>query len=257
MCADDQVPGSAADALRLAHASLDYLNGPDAALLDPAALGPVLRSLGELRAKFTAAHAGFLRRFNAADAHDGDGYGTPAAWLAAMTKVSRKDANAGVRQMRRLGARPALDGALAAGQLSPSWSGEIAGITGKLPPELRGQTDQILVAAAAAGASLHDVKMLARCAVEQWLAAQPSPDDGDEFDDRFVQVGTTFGGAACIRGNLTPECAAAVQAVLDALGKKRGPEDTRTADPTGRSSEATRRPHSGRDKPGGGSPVFD
>ncbi len=134
MCAGDQVPGSAADALRLAHASLDYLNGPDAALLDPAALGPVLRSLGELRAKFTAAHAGFLRRFDAADAHDGDGYGTPGAWLAAMTKVSRKDANAGVRQMRQLGAHPALDGALAAGQLSPSWSGEIAEAAAPGPP---------------------------------------------------------------------------------------------------------------------------
>ena len=43
-----------------------------------------------------------------------------------------------------------------------------------------------------------------------------------------MQVGTTFGGAGVIRGNLTPECAAAVQAVLEALGKKAGAEDTRT-----------------------------
>ena len=43
-----------------------------------------------------------------------------------------------------------------------------------------------------------------------------------------MQVGTTFGGAGVIRGNLTPECAAAVQAVLEALGKKAGQEDTRT-----------------------------
>jgi hypothetical protein len=43
-----------------------------------------------------------------------------------------------------------------------------------------------------------------------------------------VQVATTFGGAGVIRGNLTPECAAAVQAVLEALGKKAAPEDTRT-----------------------------
>jgi hypothetical protein len=28
-----------------------------------------------------------------------------------------------------------------------------------------------------------------------------------------------------IRGNLTPQCAAAVRAVLEALGKKAGPED--------------------------------
>jgi hypothetical protein len=30
------------------------------------------------------------------------------------------------------------------------------------------------------------------------------------------------------RGNLTPECAAAVRAVTEALGKKAGPEDGRT-----------------------------
>ena len=31
-----------------------------------------------------------------------------------------------------------------------------------------------------------------------------------------------------IRGNLTPKCAAAVRAVLEALGKKAAPEDDRT-----------------------------
>ena len=43
-----------------------------------------------------------------------------------------------------------------------------------------------------------------------------------------MQAGTTFGGAGCIRGDLTPECAAAVQAVLEALGKKHGAADTRS-----------------------------
>jgi hypothetical protein len=58
---------------------------------------------------------------------------------------------------------------------------------------------------------------------------QPDPDQPDDgFDDRYVQAGTTFGGAGLIRGNLTPECAAAVRAVLEALGKKAGPEDDRT-----------------------------
>ena len=64
--------------------------------------------------------------------------------------------------------------------------------------------------------------------MERYLAQQPSPDDDDDFDERFVQVGTTFGGASCVRGNLTPERTAAVQAVLDSMGKKRGPEDCRT-----------------------------
>ena len=62
---------------------------------------------------------------------------------------------------------------------------------------------------------------------QKWRASRPDGDD-DGFDDRYVQVGTTFGGAGVIRGNLTPECAAAVQAVLEALGKKAGPEDPRT-----------------------------
>ena len=100
MC--DQLPASVADALRVAHASADYLAGPDAALLDPAALGGVLTCLGELQAKLTAAQAGFLRRFDAADAHDADGYGTSSAWLGAMTRLKPGDAKAAVAQMRTL-----------------------------------------------------------------------------------------------------------------------------------------------------------
>jgi hypothetical protein len=69
--------------------------------------------------------------------------------------------------------------------------------------------------------------MIAAVALEKWRASRPDADE-DGFDDRYVQAGTTFGGAGVIRGNLTPECAAAVQAVLEALGKKAGPEDPRT-----------------------------
>src|ERR1700757_3350089 len=104
MC--DPLPGSVADALRIVHAGMDYLNSPDAALLDPAALGGVLTSLGELQAKFTAAQAAFLRRFDAADAHDADGYGTSSAWLGAMTRLKAGDAKATVAQMRTLGRHP-------------------------------------------------------------------------------------------------------------------------------------------------------
>ena len=66
--------------------------------------------------------------------------------------------------------------------------------------------------------------MIAGVALQRWRASRPDADE-DGFDDRYVQVGTTFGGAGVIRGNLTPECAAAVQAVLEALGKKAGAED--------------------------------
>ena len=229
MCTTDgSMPGNVAEALRMAHASMDYLNSPAAAELPAAATDGVLVSLGELQAKVTAAHAAVLRRFDAADAHDADGYGTSSAWLAAMTKLAPRDAKAAVRRMRQLTEHGSLADALAAGQISASWAAEIIELTRRLPAELRGDTDQILLDAAAAGASLDDLRYLAACAGEHWRGQHPDPDDDDGFDDRYLQVGTTFGGAACIRGNLTPECNAAVQAVLEALGKKAGREDART-----------------------------
>src|SRR5215468_141809 len=228
MCTHGDQPGSIAEALRMAHTSMDYLNSPAAADLPAVACGQALTSLGELQAKVTAAHAAFLRRFDAADAHDADGYGTSSAWLAAMAKLAPKDAKAAVRRMRQLTEHACLGEALARGDISVSWAGEIIELTRKLPSELRADTDTILLDAAVRGASLDDLKYLAARAEEQWRSQHPDPDDDDAFDDRYVQVGVTFGGAACIRGNLTPECGAAVQAVLEALGKKHGPEDTRT-----------------------------
>src|SRR5262252_8466811 len=130
MCTDgDQPPGSVAQALRMTHAGLDYLNSPAATELRAAAVGGVLTSLGELQAKVTAAHAAFLRRFDAADAHDADGYGTSAAWLAAMAKLAPKDAKAAVRRMRQLTEHAGLEEALARGGISASWAGQIIELT--------------------------------------------------------------------------------------------------------------------------------
>jgi hypothetical protein len=218
---------SVAEALRMTNAGLDYLNGPAGAGVDAAALGEVLVALGEIGAKFTAAHAAFLCRFDSADAHDADGYGTSAAWLAAKTRMTKWDARTAVQRMRQLGKHPGIGDALATGQISDSLAREIVKWTRKLPAELRAETDEILLAAAAAGASLDDLTTIAAYALEKWRSQHPDSDDHG-FEDRFVQLGTTFGGAGCMRGDLTPECAAAVQAVLEALGKKRGPEDNRT-----------------------------
>ncbi len=222
----DSAPGGVAEALRTAVACLDYLI-PVAPGLPAAACGEALATLGEVRSKLAAAHAVVLRRFDALDAHDADGYGSSSAWLAAMAKMTRKDAKGLVRQMRALGERPRLEGALGAGDVSDSWAAEIAGWLRKLPEELRDGTEKILADGAAAGASLEDLATITAHALAQWQADRPDEND-DGFPDRYLQVGTTFGGAAVIRGDLTPECAAAVTAVLEALGKKAGPEDDRT-----------------------------
>ena len=216
-----------ADALQMMHAGLDYLNDPGIAELDPAACGAVLRSLAGVQAKFTAAHAAVLAMFDAANAHDSDGYGNSAAWLMAMTDMTKPDARAEMRQMRLLRDHPALAGALAATDISKSWALAIGEWTKELPAELRAATIKILVQAARSGACQDDLRVIAAVAEHNWRASRPDGDD-DGFEDRYVQVGTTFQGAGVIRGDLTPECAAAIQAVLEALGKKAGPEDTRT-----------------------------
>src|SRR3984957_11746664 len=162
-------------ALRTASAALDFLNA-QTTVLDGRACGDLLISLGEVQAKLTAAHAGLLRRFDAADAHDSDGYGSSSAWLAAKAGMSKKAARSSVRQMRQLGGRPLLGAGLAAGDITDSLAFTIADWTRKLPIEMRTETDRILLDAAAAGASLDDLAVIAACAIERWRQQQPGAD---------------------------------------------------------------------------------
>jgi hypothetical protein len=219
---------SAAEALRAGVAFADYLNSSDAAALESAALGEALVGIGEIQTKLAVAYAGLLFRFDARDGHDADGYGTSSAWLAAMGKLTKRDAKGAVRRMRAIAGHPLLARGMAAGEISESWAREITGWLRKLPEELRGGTEEILAEAAAAGASLEDLAAIVAHALAQWQSGHPDEDDDDGFPDRHLQIETTFAGAGVIRGDLTPECAAAVTAVLEALGKKAGPEDHRS-----------------------------
>ena len=224
---------SVADALRVTRAAAAYLNSPPARDLEAPARGEALEALGAITSLLGAAQNGLLRRFDAGYDHDGDGYASSAAWLAAKNHLGRKDATAAVRQMRLLARHPLLDAATGAGAITVSWAKEIAGWTGRIDhQELQTAADQILVEAAAAGADLDDLKLLAQAAYEAWRAQEPDPEEdprGRRFGDRYIILDTTLDGAGHIRGDLTPECAAAVTAVLEALGKSRGPEDFRTA----------------------------
>ena len=93
MCTtDEQGPASVAEALRVAQAAMDYLNDPGAAALEAAALGGVLEAMGAISATFAAARSAILARFDAERAHDGDGYGSSKAWLAARGRVTPRAA---------------------------------------------------------------------------------------------------------------------------------------------------------------------
>ena len=143
---------SMADALRVGDAVARYLNSPAAADLEGAARGEALEALGAITSLLGAAANGLLRRFDADDGHDADGYASAAAWLAAKNHLGRKDAKAAVRQMRLLARHPLLDAATAAGAITVSWAKEIAAWTGRIDhEELQAEADRILLDAAAAG----------------------------------------------------------------------------------------------------------
>src|SRR5262249_14243056 len=124
---------------------------------------------------------------------------------------------------------PVIAGALAAGDLSESWAKQICEWTGRLPEDRQSDADEILVGAARGGAGLAGLAGLAR---EMYERSHHDPDgDGHRDDgsaDRAVWLSTTFGGAGRLVGDLTPGCSAALTAVLEALGKRAGPEDLRT-----------------------------
>jgi Domain of unknown function (DUF222) len=63
----------------------------------------------------------------------------------------------------------------------------------------------------------------------RYRTAPPDPDGHDDQHlDRALFLDTTLDGAGVLRGDLTPECAAMVQAVLDALSAPDGSGDLRT-----------------------------
>jgi hypothetical protein len=226
--ADRTAPASTEEALRMAAASLDYLDSLAADDLDGPGCGAALVALSQIQAKLAGARARLLRRFDAVNGHDADGYGSATPWLMAKAGLTRKAARSQVRQMRRLGERPDLEAAMASAVLTESQADEIAEWTRRLPAEMRAATDKVIVQAAAAGAPFEDLAVIAAAAIEEHRRQHPDEDeDESRFRDRYLRIGVTFGGAAVIRGDLTPECAAAVRAVIESLGKKRGPGDER------------------------------
>src|SRR5580704_7185046 len=214
-------PATAGEALSAIRAGLGFLTCADAASLTTAEQAGTLRALERAAAMHTAARSRVLAAFYAQDGCAGDGHGSARTWLRWQTRVTGGAAAAAISWMRRLSAHPAVGDALASGEISESWARQICEWTDLLPAGHRGGADVILLAAAAGGAELSDLEGLAEEIRKQ--TARPDRDD-DGFDDRSLRLATTFGGAGKVHGELTPQCAAALAAVLDALGKRAGPE---------------------------------
>ncbi|MGH3273294.1 MAG: DUF222 domain-containing protein, partial [Streptosporangiaceae bacterium] len=233
-----RVPSSVAGALAAVTAGLEFLAAADVASMPAAALADCLRMFARVESARVAAQARVLSAFNTRGGFEDDGQASAKAWLRWQTKVTPGAAGGHLGWMRRLAAHPRVGAGLADGQVSASFGRLVCDWSDLLPSDLRDQADEILLAAAAAGATQADLAMLAQQMYER-SAADPGGDDGqdgddgqggddDGFADRHVRLDVHFRGAGKLAGDLTPECAAALTAVLDSLGKRAGPEDDRT-----------------------------
>jgi hypothetical protein len=229
MCVPGQPPASpatAGEALSAISAGLRYLATADAAGWTSAEQADTLRALERATSVHTAARARVLQAFHAQDGCADDGHGSTRTWLRWQTGVTGSAAAEAIRWMRRLAAHPALAEALAGAKVSGSWGLQICDWTELLPAEHRDGADQILLDAAAGGMERRDLEDLFD-KIRQ-ATARPDTDGDDGFDDRRVSLARTFRGAGKLTGDLTPQCAAALAAVLEALGKRAGPEDLRS-----------------------------
>jgi hypothetical protein len=230
MCLPGQRPAepeTVADAAAMAEASLAFLATADTASLTTAEQADCLRALERTEARHTAARARVLRAFSAQAGYEDDGHRSSRTWLKWQTRVGGGAAAIAIKWMQRLDAHPAVADALAAGEISESWARQICEWTDLLPESARADADAILLGAAAGGADLKDLEGLA----EEMRKRTARPDrDGDDdgFRDRSLSLGVTLGGMGRLRADLTPQATAALQAVLEALGKPAGPEDLRS-----------------------------
>jgi Domain of unknown function (DUF222) len=220
---------SAREALAMVRAGLGYLAAADPAEMAAEGQAECLQELEQAAAVTTAARAWILAAFTAGRGYSADADYSPRAWLIHKTRVTKGAAAGYLGWARRVAAHPQVAVALAEGTvLTESMARTVCSWTDRLTQDCQQAADEILVAAARAGA---DQRALAELAAEIYARSLPeAPDDGPEdgFDDRAVLMETTFDGAGVIRGDLTPECTALVGAVLDALSAPRGAEDTRT-----------------------------
>ncbi|HEX6520884.1 MAG TPA: DUF222 domain-containing protein [Streptosporangiaceae bacterium] len=229
--AGDAGPGNLGETLNVLQAAARELAAAEYADMPPATLSEVLLALECADAAGTVARGRALNAFDAKDGHEDDGQKTAGAWLVNVAGITKPEA-AGHRSWAKLVvAHPLIAEAMGeklpdhSPVMSKSRARKLCTLTGKIPEPHRQDADKILVTAARVGATLRELMFLAA----EILARTAPPDEDDEqYPDGTLSLQTTLDGAGVLSGELTPECTAAVQAVLGALSNRCGAEDDRT-----------------------------
>jgi Domain of unknown function (DUF222)/HNH endonuclease len=217
---------SAIDAMDMLDSVLAYLAAADPTEMPTALQARCLTTLERADARTTAIRARGLAAFIASQGYCADGDYSARSWLIHQTRVTKGTASDHIGWSRRTETHPRVLDALAGEDFSASYARTICFWTDKLPADCRDSADAILVSAAQMGMDLPDLAALA-AEIEARSRPDVPDEDGPRFEDRAVKLETTFGGAGVLTGDLSPECAAVVTAVLDALSAPRGAEDDR------------------------------
>jgi hypothetical protein len=221
------VPATGAEALGMLEAALEFLAAEDTAGMPTEAVAARLRVLERADAVEAAVRGRLLVAFDAQDAHLADGQRSTRAWLVHVTGVTKGQAGEYLAIEALARDHRVLAGLLDGWVITTSVALQVARWTRVIPGEYRDEAEEILVAAARAGADLRGLAAI--CAEIRARTARPDPDDDDDRHlDRGLSLDATLDGAGVVRGDLTPECAAMVQAVLDALSAPAGGGDLRT-----------------------------
>jgi hypothetical protein len=223
-------PASVNEALGMLESAMGYLAKADATAMAAEVQAQCLQTLEKVDCVETAARASILQAFASGQGCAADADYSPRAWLVHRTRITRGAAAFHMKWARRSAGHPVVAAALTEPVVSESWARVICGLTDRLPAEDRDAADAILIEAVRGDATLADLLGLGETMYE--MSKSGAPDDGDDPErmsgDRSVRLIRTFQGAGVLTGDLTPECAAAVGKVLDALSAPAGPEDTRT-----------------------------
>ncbi len=219
---------SVGEAMDMARAALSYLAAADATRLAAETQAECLRTLERTDAISTAVRASFLSAFTVGKGYSADADYSARSWLMHRTGITRGAAASHTAWAKRAGTHPRIVAALAREEISESYARAICQWTDRLPEKFREESDKFLADAAAGGLGLADLSAMFAEIYERARSELPDEDPARGFEDRGVRLETTFAGAGVINGDLTPECAAVLGKVLDALSAPGGDEDDRS-----------------------------
>src|SRR5580692_3455804 len=221
--------GSVAEAMGMLTSTMDYLAGVDFPGLTGTEIAYALRVLERAAAVEAVVRGKLVKMLGLSGGPSADAHQSVGAWLKWETGITSAQAKTYSSWARRVDEHPVIIEAMLAGRhMSPSLAARCCGWTRKIPAGFRAEADGILAAAFQAGADEPD---LARIAAELIAAlAPPDEDDDGTFTDRSLRLEDTLDGAGTLRGEMSPECTAALHAVLDVLSRPCGKEDRRTRD---------------------------